>query len=103
MKNLEEIIKLCEEEINNNDKNVSAVLDLTDLKELKELLEDYNELNNDNETNKNKIYELEDKIDSIQENSILDLDNFIWKLKSDNLYTSELEDFIENYMKFYNK
>lgn len=37
-KNLEEIIELCEEELNNNDKNVTAILDLTDLKELRHLL-----------------------------------------------------------------
>lgn len=33
---------------------------------------------------------------------IRSLDNFIWKLKLDNLYTEELEEFIENYVKFYN-
>lgn len=43
-KNLEEIIKLSEKEINNNDKNVSAVLDLEDLKELKSLLKRNEEL-----------------------------------------------------------
>ena len=34
--------------------------------------------------------------------SIKNLDNFIEKLKEDNLYTEELEMFIDNYMKFYN-
>lgn len=37
-KNLKEIIELSEEEINNNDKNVSAILDLIDLKELRNLI-----------------------------------------------------------------
>lgn len=37
-KNLKEIIELSEEEINNNDENVSAVLDLVDLKELRNLV-----------------------------------------------------------------
>jgi hypothetical protein len=35
--------------------------------------------------------------------SITDLNHFIWRLKADNLYTYELEQFIEEYMKFYNK
>lgn len=33
---------------------------------------------------------------------IRSLDNFIWKLKLDNLYTEELEEFICNYVKLYN-
>ena len=32
IKNLEEIINLCKEEIHNNDKNITATLDLEDLK-----------------------------------------------------------------------
>ena len=36
------------------------------------------------------------------DNCINNLDNFIWKLKIDNLYTPELERFIEQYMKYYN-
>lgn len=43
-KNLEEIIELCEEELNNNDENVTAILDLTDLKELRNLIKTYKEL-----------------------------------------------------------
>ena len=43
-KNLQEIIKLSEHEIDNNDESVSAVLDLEDLKELKHLLIKYKEL-----------------------------------------------------------
>ena len=36
-KNLKEIIELCKEELENNDENVHATLDLEDLKELQEL------------------------------------------------------------------
>ena len=43
-KNLKEIIELSEEEINNNDENVSVVLDLVDLKELRNLIARYKEL-----------------------------------------------------------
>ncbi len=44
IKNLEEIINLCKEEINNNDKNITATLDLEDLKSLEKLLTRYKEL-----------------------------------------------------------
>lgn len=35
-------------------------------------------------------------------NGIRDIDNFIWKLKLENLYTSELEKFLEHYMRYEN-
>lgn len=44
IKNLEEIINLCKEEINNNDKNITATLDLEDLKSLENLLTRYKQL-----------------------------------------------------------
>lgn len=44
IKNLNEIIELCEEEINNNDENVTAILDLTDLKSLRNLINRNREL-----------------------------------------------------------
>ena len=50
IKNLEEIINLCKEEINNNDKNITAILDLEDLKSLKNLLTRYKELEEKNKT-----------------------------------------------------
>ena len=55
----------------------------------------------------NDIYgekeQLEAETKNIQiDNCINNLDNFIWKLKIDNLYTPELEKFIEQYMKYYN-
>lgn len=49
IKNLEEIINLCKEEINNNDKNITAILDLEDLKSLMNLLTGYKQLEEDNE------------------------------------------------------
>ena len=36
-------------------------------------------------------------------NSIYNLDDFIFRLKIENLYSSELEKFIEDYKRFYNK
>lgn len=38
IKNLEEIINLCEKEIDNNDNNLTAILDLEDLKSLRNLI-----------------------------------------------------------------
>lgn len=34
--------------------------------------------------------------------SIKDVDKFIWKLKQDNLYSKELEKFINDYLRLYN-
>ena len=36
-------------------------------------------------------------------NSIYNLDDFIFRLKVDDLYTDELGKFIEDYMRFYNR
>ena len=36
-------------------------------------------------------------------NSICNLDDFIFRLKVDDLYTDELGKFIEDYMRFYNR
>lgn len=54
-KNLKEIIELCKEELENNDENTHATLDLVDLKELKNLI------------NKNK--ELEEQIEEYKLNA----------------------------------
>lgn len=45
----------------------------------------------------------EELADQYERVSITDLNHFIWRLKADNLYTYELEQFIEDYIKFYNK
>lgn len=45
IKNLNEIVSLSEEEIRENNKNVTAILDLEDLKSLKEII-DYIQQNN---------------------------------------------------------
>lgn len=59
-------------------------------------IKEYNDLENIND-------ELNEQINN-QEDScyIKDLDNFIWKLKLDNLYTKEIEEFINQYMRYYN-
>ena len=45
-------------------------------------------------------YKLSNKMDT---NSIYDLEDFIFRLKIENLYSTELEKFIEDYKRFYNK
>lgn len=55
----------------------------------------------------NEIEEINEELEEQLENQeecehIKNLDNFIWKLKLENLYTNELEQFLENYMKFNN-
>ena len=57
IKNLTEIVELCKEELDNNDENVTAILDLTDLLSLRNLLKAYKELE---ETNKKQQAEIED-------------------------------------------
>lgn len=50
--------------------------------------------------------ELEDlrvQVNKFEEyDGIKDMDNFIWRLKQDNLYTEKLEEFIKNYFKWHN-
>lgn len=41
IKNLEEILELCSIELEENNENLTAILDLTDLKSLKKLIEEY--------------------------------------------------------------
>lgn len=61
IKNLSEIIELCEAEINNNDENVTAILDLTDLKSLRNLINRNKELEEENEIYKEEL----EKIDKV--------------------------------------
>lgn len=79
------------------------------------------ELQKDRDEWKQQAESLQDDLDSLNEaygeleeinykltnnmdiNSIYDLDYFIFRLKIENLYSTELEKFIEDYMRFYNK
>ena len=55
--NLNEIINLCNEELDNKDENVTSVLDLTDLLSLRNLIKAYKELEEENKELKGKISE----------------------------------------------
>ena len=56
-----------------------------------------------------ELSEARQEIDTMQDNmfenknSIKDLDNFKRELKRDGLYSEKLEEFFDNYMKYYNK
>lgn len=52
---------------------------------------------------KEEINNIWDEILNQQSNSIRDIENFKRELKRDNLYSKEIEDFLQNYMKYYNK
>lgn len=52
---------------------------------------------------KEEINNIWDELLIQQNNSIKDIENLKRELKRDNLYSKELEDFLENYMKYYNK
>lgn len=57
IKNLEEIINLSKEEIENNDENITAILDLEDLKSLENLLTRYKEIKTEHKIMKRILVE----------------------------------------------
>ena len=83
IKNLEEIINLCKEEINNNDKNITATLDLEDLKSLENLLTRYKQLEEENE-----------QLDAIK-------DEAIRRYNFESIPKSKVKEKIEEYEKTY--
>ena len=59
--------------------------------------EEYNDIEEQLENAFNQIKDMDIS------NGIKDINNFIWKLKLDKLYTKELDNFINNYLKCYNE
>ena len=49
------------------------------------------------------LKDLETSLKEKDENSIKDIENLKRELKRDGLYSDKLEEFLENYMKYYNK
>ncbi len=49
------------------------------------------------------LEDLEISLKEKEENSIKDMENLKRELKRDGLYSDKLEEFLENYMKYYNK
>lgn len=98
IKNLSEIIELCEEEINNNDENVSAILDLTDLKSLRNLIKEYKNLKEIEENHRKEngelreqVKELEEDLTSVYLKGIYD-ERDKWKIK----VKKKIEEIIQN-------
>ncbi len=76
-------------------------------KDLKiEVTEIYNLLDNigwDLSEAREKLDNLEEEIKHKEKQSIKDINNFKIELKKARLYTEEMEDFIQGYMRYYNK
>lgn len=70
------------------------------------IIELYNLLDNiswDISNTREILGNLEISLKEKEENSIKDIENLKRELKRDGLYSDKLEDFLENYMKYYNK
>lgn len=71
---------------------------------IEELEDDLKDSQNECDDLEEENQKLEEQLDEqIGSEGIKSLENFIWKLKLDNLYTPELENFINNYyMRYHN-
>lgn len=70
------------------------------------IIELYNLLDNigwDISGTKRTLEDLEISLKEKEEKSIKDIENLKRELKRDGLYSAKLEEFLENYMKYYNK
>ena len=70
IKNLTEIINLCNEELNNKDENVTAILDLTDLLSLRNLLKRIQELKEIEQSHRQENGELRKQVKELEERNI---------------------------------
>lgn len=51
-----------------------------------------------------KLNEIDEYIgENINDQNLIDYESLVWELKKDNLYTDEVESWLDRYMKFYNK
>lgn len=67
-------------------------------------IEDYlYDIASDLEYARDELNRLYDVIEEKSNNGIKDINNFKRELKRDGLYSEKLEEFIEQYMKYYNK
>lgn len=75
-------------------------------KKLKEISQDLKSIKWNFEIVTDYFAETEEMIETIQNNQernmIKDINNFKRELKRDGLYSNKLDDFIEDYMKYYN-
>lgn len=75
--------------------------------EYDELDSQYNDLNDYATEQENAAYDYMKEIEKLKkynkEKTIIDIDSMIKRLKLNNLYTEELDEFFDEYMKFYNE
>lgn len=80
---------------------------LDHISELEEKIDDLenevSSLESDNEDLDKEIDKLNEQLEEPCEEGIKNLENFIWRLKLDGVYTDKIQDFINNYMRFYNE
>lgn len=75
---------------------------------IKDQEETINKLNDDVDYWINEANEFEEQLEKANTEledatcGIKDIDNFIWKLKVNDLYTSQVKDFLNYYLKYYN-
>lgn len=75
---------------------------------IKDQEETINKLNDDVDYWINEANEFEEQLEEANTEledatyGIKDIDNFIWKLKANNLYTKEIEKFLNYYLRYYN-
>ena len=72
---------------------------MIDVKEFENKIEEIKSLVNEDISE--KLDELDELI-NIEFNGIKNISNFIFRLKIENLYTSEIEKFIDEYMRYFN-
>lgn len=87
---------------------IEAYKDLQgEYEDLSQQLEDAEEWGGEQENSAyeymDKLEELEGELEELKENAILDIEDFKRKLNIQNLMNKELEEFIENYLRFENK
>ena len=74
--------------------------------EYDELDSQYNDLNDYATEQENAAYDYMKEIEKLKkynkEKTIIDIDNMIKRLKLNDLYTEELDEFLNEFMKFYN-
>lgn len=74
--------------------------------EYDELDSQYNDLNDYATEQENAAYDYMKEIEKLKkynkEKTIIDIDSMIKRLKLNDLYTEELDEFFDEYMKFYN-
>lgn len=71
-------------------------------RKIERLYDNLEEIKWDLEKANDTLEEIESAEVEIESNTIKDVDKFVFKLKADNLYSPEIQEFLISYMQFYN-